>query len=62
MPALSRHGGALPAHFDMLRSTTQPIRVGARGSSAILALLAPDVDPACKIDGDKLLCHFPERR
>ena len=29
-PALSRHGGALPAHFDMLRSTTQPIRVGAR--------------------------------
>ena len=21
-PALSRHGGALPAHFDMLRSTT----------------------------------------
>jgi hypothetical protein len=48
-PALSRHGGALPAHFDMLRSTTAD-KSGRSRSSAVLARLARDADPACKID------------
>ena len=34
-PALSRHGGALPAHFDMLRSTTAD-KSGRSSSSAIV--------------------------
>ena len=50
MPALSRHGGALPAHFDMLRSTTAD-KSGRSRSSAICGLCSPrDVDPACKIE------------
>ena len=49
MPALPRHGGALPAHFDMLRSTTADKSGRSRSSASWLRSLR-DVDPACKID------------
>src|SRR5664279_5620123 len=61
-PALPRHGGALPAHFDMLRSTTAD-KSGRSDSSALMGSARPSSPTlhAKSIDAVRR-CHFPERR